>query len=73
MAICSCSISKPVASSNGCTTTIRFEDDAVFASLEIYAFATLRVELVAQRRIPKKAVAAVFERLGFGWAEKLIR
>ncbi len=49
-----------------------FEDDAVFPSLDAYAFALLRIELAAQKRIPPKDAAAVFERLGFGWAKKLI-
>jgi hypothetical protein len=49
-----------------------FEDDAVFPSLDAYAFAIVRIELAAQKRIPKPDAAAVFKRLGFGWAEKLV-
>ena len=49
-----------------------FEDDAIFASLDAYAFAILRIELAALKRIAVKDVAVVFKRLGFGWATKLI-
>ncbi len=49
-----------------------FEEDAVFPTLDAYAFAILRIELAAEKRIPKSEVTTLFERLGFGWAAKLV-
>ncbi len=49
-----------------------FEEDAAFPSLDAYAFALVRIELAAQKRIPKSEAKAAFERLGFGWCAKLI-
>jgi hypothetical protein len=49
-----------------------FEDGAEFASLDAYAFAILRIELAAKKRINKTEAAATFKRLGFGWCKKLM-
>ncbi len=49
-----------------------FEDDAIFPSLDAYAFAIVRVELAAKKQIPKMELAPLFKRLGFEWATKLV-
>jgi hypothetical protein len=49
-----------------------FEENAEFLTLDAYAFAILRIELAAQKRIKKNEAEAVFKRLGFAWCKKLI-
>ncbi len=50
-----------------------FEDDHVFPSLDAYAFAIVRIELLFEKRIPAAALEATFKRLGFAWATMLAR
>lgn len=49
-----------------------FEEDAIFPNLDVYAFAIIRIELAAQKRIPKVKAKALFKQLGVEWCAKLI-
>lgn len=46
-----------------------FEDGEDFASLDGFAFALVRTQLVTDGAVASDDVAAVYERLGFGWLD----